>query len=74
MHATADAAWASFLEGAVGVLRPGLLADVILLDRDPFALDLVSLLDTKVVETVVAGVTVYADAARGSSGAEQSSR
>ena len=74
VHATADAAWASFLEGAVGMLRPGLLADVILLDRDPFALGPLALLDTAVVETVVAGGTVYADAARGSSGAEQSSR
>ncbi len=35
--ATADAAWAMRMEGEVGVLREGLVADVIVVDGDPLA-------------------------------------
>ncbi|WP_219417720.1 amidohydrolase [Pseudonocardia nigra] len=54
-HATADSAWACRAEDAVGSLRPGLLADFVVLDRDPFAVAPDALLGTGVVRTVVGG-------------------
>ena len=56
-HATRDAA-ASVGDGAWrGAIAPGHAADVVVLDTDPFAVGERSLLDAKVVRTIVAGRT-----------------
>lgn len=59
VHGTRDSAWASFEESRRGQLREGLVADFVVLDRDPFREAPDSLLATRVVRTVVAGVTVH---------------
>ena len=58
-HATRDSAWACFEEERRGMLRAGLAADFVVLDRNPFASEPEALLDTRVVRTVVAGASVY---------------
>ncbi|MGH3518639.1 MAG: amidohydrolase [Haloechinothrix sp.] len=58
-HATADSAWACGAERSVGTLRAGLLADFIVLDRDPFGGDPDALLRTGVLRTVVGGRAVW---------------
>lgn len=60
VHGTRDAAWASFGEHEFGMLRAGLAADLIMLDRDPFADGPGSLLEARVVRTMVGGRTVFA--------------
>ncbi len=59
VHATRDAAWASFAEHEVGMLRVGLAADLVILDRNPFGAAPDTLLDTRVLRTMVAGRTVF---------------
>ncbi len=59
IHATRDAAWASFAEDSIGVLRAGSFADLVVLDRDPFAAEPESLLSARVVLTISNGRTVY---------------
>ncbi len=59
-HATRDAAWASHMENQRGMLRAGLAADLVILDRNPLALDADSLLSARVVRTIIGGATVYA--------------
>lgn len=57
-HATRDAAWASWMEGERGMLRAGLAADVVVLDRNPLAetdAAMDGLLDATVRYTIVAG-------------------
>ncbi|MCU1361834.1 MAG: hypothetical protein JWN99_3123 [Ilumatobacteraceae bacterium] len=54
-HGTRESAWASFLEGERGMIRVGLAADLVVLDRNPFADGPDTLLSTRVVCTVVAG-------------------
>lgn len=61
IHATADAAWASFDEGRRGRLAPGLAADFVLLDQNPFGADPAVLLEARVAATYVGGVRVYGD-------------
>jgi hypothetical protein len=56
---TAAPAYAEFEEKEKGKLAPGLLADFIVLDRDPAATSPEKLLATKVLRTVVGGKTVY---------------
>ncbi|WP_034274775.1 amidohydrolase [Haloechinothrix halophila] len=61
VHGTADSAWACRAEDDVGRLRAGLLADFVVLDRDPFdhadgAAE--ALLRARVLRTVVGGRTV----------------
>lgn len=56
-HATADAAW-SCLAADQGRLEAGLLADLIVLDRDPFTEGPQALLDAQILRTVVGGRTV----------------
>jgi predicted amidohydrolase YtcJ len=41
------------------VLRPGMLADLVVLDRDISAVPAQEILETKVLRTVVGGKTVY---------------
>jgi predicted amidohydrolase YtcJ len=55
-----DAAYASFAEGKVGRLAPGMHADFILVDRDPMLATPSELRATKVLETWIAGRRVYA--------------
>jgi hypothetical protein len=62
VHGTRDSAWASFLQDRVGMLRAGLLADVILLDGDPFAAAPEALLSAQVVRTLLGGRTVHPNA------------
>ncbi|MCU1396607.1 MAG: putative hydrolase [Ilumatobacteraceae bacterium] len=59
VHATRDAAWASFAEDHVGTIRPGTFADLIVLDSDPFTAAPESLLTARVVRTIVGGHTVH---------------
>lgn len=59
IHATADSAWACRAEESVGSLRPGMLADFVVLDGDPFAADPESLLRSRVARTVVDGRPVW---------------
>jgi predicted amidohydrolase YtcJ len=59
---TVWAAYASHLEGESGVIAPGRLADLTLLDLDPFVAgirDPERLLDGRVAATIVAGRVVY---------------
>ena len=63
---TQASAFAEFRERTKGRLEPGYLADLVVLDRDITAVDARSLLQTKVLLTVVGGVTRY-DAHRSSS-------
>jgi len=56
---TTGAAYASFAEGKVGRLAPGLWADFILIDRDPMFATSSELRATKVLETWIAGQRVY---------------
>jgi hypothetical protein len=56
---TADAAYASFEEDVKGMLKPGMLADFVLLDRDITAIPPEKIADTKVLKTVVGGRVVF---------------
>ena len=58
-HATRDSAWACFEDGRRGMLKVGLAADFVVLDRNPFDGEPIDLLATRVVQTVVAGRTVH---------------
>lgn len=55
VHGTKDAAWASFEEDRLGVLRPGACADLVVIDDDPFANGPDALLTARVRRTVVGG-------------------
>jgi predicted amidohydrolase YtcJ len=57
---TRNAAWLGFEENHLGALRPGLLADVIVVDRDLLSAEPDTLSDVKVVMTFVGGELVYA--------------
>jgi predicted amidohydrolase YtcJ len=56
---TAAGAYASFEEDRKGMLREGLLADLVVLDRDLFAIPPEEIRDAKVVATVVGGKVVH---------------
>jgi hypothetical protein len=58
-HATRDAAYSCREEHVRGRLAPGLAADFAVIDRDPFELGEASLLEARVVRTVVAGRVEY---------------
>lgn len=58
-HATRDAAWACLSENDVGMIRPGLSADLVVLDRNPFEGDPELLLQAQVTHTIRAGKVVY---------------
>jgi predicted amidohydrolase YtcJ len=56
---TTTAARAGFMEGRTGVLAPGALADVVLLNQNPLTVDPVELESLHVVETIVEGESVF---------------
>lgn len=59
VHGTRESAWACFEEGRRGMLRPGLEADLVVLDEDPFLAGSPTLLSARVVRTMVQGRTVH---------------
>ena len=59
---TSEGAWASFEENVKGMIRPGMLADFVVLDGDPFAADPMQLHAIEPVMTVMGGRTVYSRA------------
>ena len=56
---TAGGAFASFEERDKGVIKPGMLADLVVIDRDLRTIAPASIRDAKVVRTIVGGRTVY---------------
>ena len=58
---TVNAAYASFEEELKGSLTEGKLADLVILDRDPYKVPPSELRDVRVVATIVGGRLVYAE-------------
>jgi predicted amidohydrolase YtcJ len=56
---THDAARAGFMDERVGILRPGMLADIVVLDRSPFDVEPERIQDIGVEMTIVGGETVF---------------
>jgi predicted amidohydrolase YtcJ len=56
---TTGAAYAARAEDRLGSLEPGHLADFILVDRDPFAIDPHAVRETRVLETWIGGVRAW---------------
>jgi len=56
---TRDAARAGFCEDRVGTIRPGMLADIVVLDRSPFDVEPERIKDLQVEMTIVGGETVF---------------
>jgi predicted amidohydrolase YtcJ len=56
---TAGAAWAEFAEEHKGRLAPGMLADVVILDRDVLAAPSSAIVDARVEATIVGGRLAY---------------
>ncbi|HYN09902.1 MAG TPA: amidohydrolase [Vicinamibacterales bacterium] len=56
---TVSAAYASFEESIKGQLSPGLVADVVVLDRDLFAMPPAEVRDARVMATVAGGTIVH---------------
>ncbi len=56
---TMHGAYASFEEGIKGSLTPGKLADIVILDNDPHTVDPDSIVDIKVLRTILGGKTTY---------------
>ena len=60
LHAyTYEGAYASFEEDIKGTLKPGMLADFVLLDRDLTSIPPETIRDAKILKTVVGGKVVY---------------
>jgi len=57
---TVNNAWAAGEEANKGMLRAGMLADFVVIDRDLFSIPATELKDAKVLMTVVGGADVYA--------------
>jgi predicted amidohydrolase YtcJ len=53
---TREAAYASFADDRMGLIAPGYLADLVVIDRDLFAIDPETLGQAKVLRTIVDGV------------------
>lgn len=56
---TIGAAYAAGMEDRLGKLAPGYLADLVVIDRDPYAIPPAELLDVQVVATMVDGLWRY---------------
>ncbi len=56
---TYEAAFASFEEDRKGMLKPGMLADMVLIDRDLTAIDPQEIRDANVLKTIVGGRVVF---------------
>ena len=56
---TSMAAYASFEEGKKGAIRPGMLADFVILEKNPFAENLSNICRISVKETFLGGKSVY---------------
>jgi predicted amidohydrolase YtcJ len=56
---TSGSAYAGFDEDRFGVLRPGLRADLTVIDRDPFAVSAEEVRRAEVTETIVDGEVVF---------------
>jgi len=56
---TSGAAYASFEEHHKGSIQPGMLADFVVLDQNPFLTSVSQLRDISVLETWIGGKTVY---------------
>ena len=56
---THHAAYAAFLDREIGSLGPGKRADFVVLDRDIMKVPEADLLQTRVLQTVIGGETVY---------------
>jgi predicted amidohydrolase YtcJ len=59
-HATVECAWFLDLDGELGTLEPGMLADMIVLDKDYFAVPDEEIKDITSLLTVVDGRIVHA--------------
>ncbi len=59
---TAGSAWVNHLDDVTGTIEPGKLADLVVLDRDPFAGPADQIGATRVLQTFVEGERVYAAA------------
>ena len=57
--ATVDAAYAVHIDNETGSLESGKLADLIVLDRNPLAIEAAAIAGIKVLQTVVGGSVVY---------------
>lgn len=57
---TVNNAWAEGEEASKGMLRAGMLADFVVIDRNLFAIPATQLKEAKVLLTVVGGGIVYA--------------
>ena len=56
---TTGAAYAQFMEGRKGMIKAGYLADIVILDKDLFAIPEDEIMKTKVDYTIVSGKIVY---------------
>ncbi len=56
---TMHGAYASFEEDIKGSLEPGKLADIVILDKDPHEVDPESIMDIKVIRTILGGKTLH---------------
>jgi len=56
---TSGSAWAAHEDAVKGTLEPGMLADVVVLDRDLFAVPTSNIAGTSVQATIVGGRLVY---------------
>lgn len=58
-HTPLAAPWPRSVQGKSGELRPGMLADLAVVDTDLLACDAEDILDAKVVATWMGGTCVY---------------
>ncbi len=56
---TVEAAYASFEEDRKGMIRPGMLADLVLIDRDLTTISPEDIRDARILTTIVGGRVVY---------------
>jgi predicted amidohydrolase YtcJ len=56
---TSGSAWAAHEDAIKGTLEPGMLADIVVLDRDLFAIPASEIVSTSVQATIVGGRVVY---------------